>query len=456
MLKNPSTIINTGKEIINKGKELFQKINEKVQSKEDDINRAENNDVIQNIDVSNKQFKILTGLVKSIKTRTDVKERAELIIKCYFDNNISRCSKELKVSRKKVKKWRHRWKNNQNVLLRVETEEPHKLKSKIISVLSDSDRIGKPAIIKNEQIASIIYLSLQEPSAFGLPISHWTAEELKKLAIKLGIVEKISIRQINRYLKQVDINIYRYEEWLNSIESNPDFEEYMRTVKEICEIYKDSGEYERNGIVILSTDEKTGIQALKHKHPAKPIKVGSCKRVEQEYERNGKTTLIASRDINSGEIIPMLNPTRKEEDFEAHMKDVFKKYKEANGIVLIMDQLNTHMSESMVKLVAQECKIEEDLGVKEKRGILKSMKTRAKFLADTSHRIRIVYTPKHCSWINQIELWFGILTKQLLNRRVSFNSVEELNSKIEKYIEYYNENLAKKFKWNYDGKILKI
>ena len=121
-----------------------------------------------------------------------------------------------------------------------------------------------------------------------------------------------------------------------------------------------------------------------------------------------------------------------------------------------MDQLNTHMSESLVKLIAKECNIDIELGIKGKEGILKSKKTRAEFLEDESHKIHIVYTPKHCSWLNQIELWFGILTKQLLNRRLSFKSVEELNNKIMEYVDYYNENLAKKFKWNYVGKILQV
>lgn len=110
----------------------------------------------------------------------------------------------------------------------------------------------------------------------------------------------------------------------------------------------------------------------------------------------------------------------------------------------------------MVKLVAKECSITEDLAEKEKTGVLKSMQSRMDFLEDSSHKIQIVYTPKHCSWLNQIELWFGILTKQLLNKRLSFKSVEELNTKILEYIEYYNKNLAKKFKWNYTGKILTI
>jgi len=455
MLHNP--IINVGKKLFNAGKELISKIDEKINKERLNIETNKDEIIVTNtINISDEQFKILRKLIKSIKIRTDVKARAKLIIKCYFDSNISRCASELNASRNTIRKWKRKWLKNQELLTKTEMEEPHKLKSKIIMVLSDECRTGKPPSIKSEQVAAIIYLSLQNPSLLKLPISHWTADVLRKTAIELEIVENISARQINRYLKQVDINVYKYQQWINSMESNPDFEEYMKRVKKISDIYTNSDKYAEKGTVIVSTDEKTGIQALEHKHPVKLVIPGFAMKIEQEYKRNGTTVLIASRDINSGKIIPMLNPTRTEEDFIIHIKEVLKTFDDANKIILIMDQLNTHMSESMVKLIADECNIDFELGIKGKSGILKSMKTRAEFLEDKSHKVHIVYTPKHCSWLNQIELWFGIMTKQLLNKRSSFKSVEELNSKIMEYIEYYNNNLAKKFKWSYSGKVLRI
>lgn len=455
MLHN--SIIDIGKNFFNAGKKLISKIDYKINKKCLNIEINKEETITTNtVNISDEQFRILRKLIKSIKTRTDVKERAELIVKCYFDSNISRCARELNTSRNTIKKWKRKWLKNQYLLTKAEMEEPHKLKSKIITALSDEYRTGRPSSIKSEQVAAIIYLSLQDPSLFKLPISHWTADVLRKMALKLEIVKTISARQINRYLKQIDINVYKYQQWINSMESNPDFEEYMKRVKKISDIYTNSDKYAEKGTVIVSTDEKTGIQALEHKHPVKPVIPGFAMKIEQEYKRNGTTVLIASRDINSGKIIPMLNPTRTEEDFIIHIKEVLKTFDDANKIILIMDQLNTHMSESMVKLIADECNIDFELGIKGKSGILKSMKTRAEFLEDKSHKVRIVYTPKHCSWLNQIELWFGIITKQLLNKRSSFKSVEEVNSKIMEYIEYYNSNLAKKFKWSYSGKVLRI
>ncbi len=139
-----------------------------------------------------------------------------------------------------------------------------------------------------------------------------------------------------------------------------------------------------------------------------------------------------------------------------HLKGVLSEDKEANYI-FVMDQLNTHKSEMLVKFIAEECGIpESDLGLKGKSGILKTMETRAAFLSDKSHKIHIVYTPKHSSWLNQIEMWFSILTRRILNRRFSFNSVDSLERKIHEFIDYYNKYLAKPFKWTYAGKVLQI
>jgi len=117
--------------------------------------------------------------------------------------------------------------------------------------------------------------------------------------------------------------------------------------------------------------------------------------------------------------------------------------------VFVCDGLNTHKSESLVKYVAEACCLDIDLGVKGKRGILENQKTRREFLHDPSHRIRFVYTPKHCSWMNQIEIWFSIINQKLL-KRMGYQSVEELEGSIRRFIEQYNLT-AHPFKWTYAG-----
>ncbi len=153
----------------------------------------------------------------------------------------------------------------------------------------------------------------------------------------------------------------------------------------------------------MSTDEMTGIQALERLHPSLPMLPGHVERPEFEYQRHGTLSLIANLDVATGQIVtPSLGSTRTEADFVAHIKETISIDPEASWI-FITDQLNTHQSETLVRLVAQLCGIQEDLGVKGKSGHLTSLKTRATFLSDPTHRIRLVYTPRHSSWLNQIE-----------------------------------------------------
>lgn len=197
----------------------------------------------------------------------------------------------------------------------------------------------------------------------------------------------------------------------------------------------------------------TGIQALERKHPTRPMRPGLVERREFEYIRHGTQTLIANFEVGSGQIVaPSIGPTRTEVDFAAHIAQTIATDRLAEWVFLV-DQLNTHKSESLVRLVAQECQIESDLGEKEERGILKSMATRAAFLQDETHRVRILYTPKHSSWLNQIEIWFSILVRRLL-KRGSFRSTEELRERILEFIEYFNRTMAKPFRWTYTGRPL--
>ena len=175
-------------------------------------------------------------------------------------------------------------------------------------------------------------------------------------------------------------------------------------------------------------------------------------RREFEYKRHGTQALIASFDVATGQLFGTVGDTRKEVDYIAHIKQLIDTHREGEWIIIV-DQLNTHKSESLVKLVAEYCQITEDLGKKGKYGILKSMKSREAFLKDPTHRIRFVYTPKHCSWLNQVEIWFSILYRRVL-KRGNFLSKQDLCQRILDFIEYFNEHLAKPFKWTYKGRPL--
>jgi hypothetical protein len=120
----------------------------------------------------------------------------------------------------------------------------------------------------------------------------------------------------------------------------------------------------------------------------------------------------------------------------------------------VCDNLNTHQSESLVRWVAELSGTTEELGVKGESGILASMVTRAAFLRRSDHKVVFHYTPKHSSWLNQIEIWLSILVRKLL-KRGSFPSVEELEAKVLAFIGFYNQT-AKPFKWTYQGKALTV
>ena len=204
---------------------------------------------------------------------------------------------------------------------------------------------------------------------------------------------------------------------------------------------------------MISTDEKTGMQALERLHETKPVRPGLVERIEFEYIRHGTLCLIANFDVATGKVVSStLGPTRTEADFAAHIAKTVDTDPAATWI-FVADQLDTHKSATLVELIAKRCGIEEKLGVKGKVGILKSKKTRKAFLQDPSHRVRFVYTPRHCSWLNQIEIWFSILARRLL-KRASFTSIEDLHARTLDFIEYFNKVLGKPFRWTYTGRPL--
>ena len=402
----------------------------------------------------NEHLQQITDFLESIIRKHNIANylyrRAKILLLINTYTNNSYIAGKVGCSYKTVIRWRLR---TYELFSNLSEDTSELSDALLIQMLENKPRSGSPPKFTPEQICLIIKIALEKPEDSQRPISCWTGREISEEAIKRNIVENISTSTVSNLLRKIDIRPHKSRYWLNP--KINDEANFRKEIKEICDIYENVKKLKEENTIVVSIDEKTGMQATERIAPDKPVIKGHVAKLEFEYKRHGTQCLIPSFDVLTGKILNhYIGFTRTEDDFVEHVKNTVNISPDSNWI-MVMDQLYTHKSEGLVRLFAEINGYKGDLGKKRKKGILENQKTRTEFLTKINQKIRIQFTPKHCSWMNQIEIWFGIFHRKTLNRK-SFKSIKELVQRTKAFIEYYNNTMAKPFKWTYKGKPLMV
>ena len=404
------------------------------------------------IQCTEKQLAILKKLAAATTSPQRIVQRAWIIVMGYEKKFNRDIAVQVGLHSDQVGVWRRRWKESFEALIAIECRESTAVLTRAIEqVLSDAPRSGSPGTFSAEQVTQILATACEPPENSGRPIDNWTQRELTDEVIKRQIVSSISVSQVGCYLKQADLQPHRSKYWLNTKEKDPDV--FKQQVHNVCQTYLDAPElYFQENTYTVSVDEMPGIQALERIEKTIPMAPGQAARIEYEYKRHGTLCLIGNWDVVQGQLLsPTISETRTEEDLLRHFQTLVRTDPNASWVI-VLDNLNVHCSESIVRWIAALEGVDAStLGRKGKSGILKSMATRREFLEDRSHRVRFVFTPKHSSWLNQIEIVFGIVHRRAVARG-NFPSLAALRDRLLEFIEYFNRTFARPFRWTYTGR----
>ena len=275
-----------------------------------------------------------------------------------------------------------------------------------LSGLADAQRSGKPSIFTATQKAKVIKLATSKPKK---GYSSWSQ---RRIASEAGMSQS----KVNQILNEADLKPHKVEYWCGK-STDPEFEEKLVN---IVGLYMNPPQ----NALVLSIDEKTQIQALDRTQPILPLKEGAPKRLTATYKRNGTVALIAALAVHRGDITAKTVEKNNAENFLSFLKTLYRKYPNKH-LHVILDNLSVHKHASVKEWV------------------------------DSKKRITLHFTPTYSSWLNQIEIWFNILTKDVLKGGV-WKSKKHLIDQLMEYVKTYNDERAKPFSWTYTGKPLTI
>jgi len=320
------------------------------------------------VGMTERQQDVLREIAHSRTSPKHLVQRATIVLRAFERIDNADIAREIGMNASDVGKWRRRWAKRWRGLILIECIESRaEFRRAVEKALSDEPRSGNPGKFTPEQITLLLALACEPPEKSGRPITHWTVAELVDEAKKRRIVESISASQLRRYLDEAELKPHKTRYWLNTKEKDP--VEFQQKVEEVCDCYRDAPRLaakEKTHTVCI--DEMTGIQALERIAATLPMKPGQTECREFEYKRHGTLTYIGNFDVVSGRLIaPTIGPTRTEDDFVRHVAQTVATDPKASW-VFIVDNLNIHASEGLVKSVADTCNLDEDLGEKRQSG----------------------------------------------------------------------------------------
>src|SRR6516225_875273 len=314
--------------------------------------------------ITERQQALLRQMAMAPTSPVRLTQRAEVILRAFEGQENQGIAAAIDLDPTAVGLWRRRWARAWPKLIQIECTETHAaFRRAIEDVLRDAPRSGNPGKFTPEQVTQILALACEPPEHSGRPITQWTYRELADEAKKRGLVASISEAQVGRYLREAELQPHRSRYWLNTKEKDP--QQFQQKVEAVCDCYHEAPRlYAEAHTHTVCTDEMTGLQALERVAATLPMKPGRAECREFEYKRHGTTTLIGNFHVVTGQLIaPTLGPTRTEADFVRHVAQTVATDASASW-VFVVDNLNIHASEGLVRWVATACGIEQDLGKK--------------------------------------------------------------------------------------------